>query len=257
MKWDAVQYDSVKAPQADAGKELIAMANIKSSDAVLDIGCGTGKLTLELSLLAHEGTVTGIDPSGEMLAKAGEISGGRDNMRFLLVPAQSMGFTGEFDLVFSNSALQWVPEQREVIGRVYRSLKKGGRVAFQLPAKNFCREFFAYTSAAITLLGFEKYFQQWQSPWYLPEKEEYENLLEEEGFGNIHVFSRDYRLVFNSVGDIISWWSSAGLRPFLELLPEREQEYFKYAVAMSYESNRTNRGIEFDFRRLFVFAEKR
>jgi hypothetical protein len=38
--------------------------------------------------------------------------------------------------------------------------------------------------------------------------------------------------------------------------PEREQEYFKYAVAMSYEKNRTERGIEFGFRRLFAFAEK-
>lgn len=52
MKWDAAQYDSVKAPQADAGKELVALAKVKDNDSVLDIGCGTGKLTLELSRLA-------------------------------------------------------------------------------------------------------------------------------------------------------------------------------------------------------------
>ena len=256
MKWDAVQYDSVKAPQVDAGRELIALANVKQNDSVLDIGCGTGKLTLEISRLASQGTVLGIDPSAEMLRKAEELSGARDNMRFMLLTGQSMEFADQFDLVFSNSALQWIQEQREVAGLVYRSLKKGGRIAFQLPAKDFCREFFDYTSAVITLLGYEKYFRNWQKPWYLPTKEEYEVLLKDTGFININVCSRDYRLVFGSVGDVIAWWSSAGLRPFLALLPAREQEYFKDAVAMSYESNRTDRGIEFDFRRLFAFAEK-
>ena len=256
MKWDAVQYDSVKAPQVDAGKELIALANVKQNDSVLDIGCGTGKLTLELSRLASGGTVVGIDPSGEMLEKAKGTSGAGDNIRFMLIPGQSMQFTDQFDLVFSNSALQWIQEQREVVGLVFRSLRKGGRIAFQLPAKDFCREFFAYTGAVITLLGYEKYFRNWQKPWYLPAKEEYETLLKDTGFKNISVFSKDYRIVFDSIGDVIAWWSSAGLRPFLELLSVREQEYFKYAVAMSYESNRTDRGIEFDFRRLFAFAEK-
>ena len=256
MKWDAAQYDSVKAPQVDAGKELIVMAKVKNSDSVLDIGCGTGRLTLELSRLASQGAVLGIDPSSEMLEKAEEISETRDNLRFMLLSGQSMHFADQFDLVFSNSALQWIREQQEVVHLVYRSLKKGGRIAFQLPAKNFCREFFAYTSDAIILLGYEKYFRNWQTPWYLPTEEEYETLLKSTGFRNINVFSKDYRLLFGSVGEVIAWWSSAGLRPFLDLLSGREQEYFQYAVAMSYESNRTDRRIEFGFRRLFAFAEK-
>jgi trans-aconitate 2-methyltransferase len=256
MKWDAAQYDSVKAPQVDAGKELIALAKVKKKDAVLDIGCGTGKLTLELSRLASQGTVLGIDPSAEMLEKAEHISEVCGNIRFRLMPAQSIGFSEEFELVFSNSALQWIHGQQEVIRLVYRALRKGGRIAFQLPAKNFCREFFAYTGAVINLLGYEKYFRNWQTPWYLPTKEEYQSLLKDAGFENINVYSKEYRLLFGSVGEVIAWWSSAGLRPFLELLSGKEQEYFKYAVAMSYESNRTGRGIEFDFRRLFAFAEK-
>lgn len=70
MRWDAEKYDTVKAPQVDAGRELIAEAGVKKTDSILDIGCGTGKLTAELAGLASEGSVTGIDPSGEMLDKA-------------------------------------------------------------------------------------------------------------------------------------------------------------------------------------------
>lgn len=35
MKWDAEKYDAVKAPQVDAGRELIAMAGVRENDSVL------------------------------------------------------------------------------------------------------------------------------------------------------------------------------------------------------------------------------
>jgi len=54
---------------------------------------------------------------------------------------------------------------------------------------------------------------------------------------------------------VLDWWTSAGLRPYLEMLCYKEQEYFRYSIAMSYENNRTEKGIDFDFRRLFAFAE--
>ena len=55
MKWDAEKYDSTKAPQIDAGRELITMAQVRNTDSILDIGCGTGKLTVELANLASNG----------------------------------------------------------------------------------------------------------------------------------------------------------------------------------------------------------
>jgi SAM-dependent methyltransferase len=57
MRWDAEKYDAVKAPQVDAGKELIAMAKVKDTDSVLDLGCGTGKLTVELAKRASIGLI--------------------------------------------------------------------------------------------------------------------------------------------------------------------------------------------------------
>jgi len=66
MRWDAEEYDAVrKPPQADAGRELISMAGVRVDDSVLDIGCGTGGLTMELARLAPKGSVTGIDSSRE------------------------------------------------------------------------------------------------------------------------------------------------------------------------------------------------
>jgi trans-aconitate methyltransferase len=256
MRWDAEKYDSVKAPQIDAGRELIAMAKVRDTDSILDIGCGTGTLTIELARLASKGNVIGIDPSEEMLEKARKVSADKGNINFIQIDAQSIDFTKRFNFAFSNSVFQWIKEQQQVMGFVYRSLKQGGRIAFQLPAKDFCREFFDYINNSIALLDLEKYYTNWVSPWYFPTKEEYETLLNNAGFGNINVSYKDYRLVFENVNEVLDSWVSTGLRPYLSVLPDKKQEYFKYAFAMNFENNRTTRGIEFDFRRLFAFAEK-
>lgn len=191
-----------------------------------------------------------------MLEKAREKAKTMGNIVMMKIAAQSMDFTGRFDLAFSNSALQWVKEQQEVIKLAYKSLKQGGRIAFQLPAKDFCREFFEYTSNAIASLNLKEIYSKWKSPWYFPTKEEYETLLNNAGFGNINVSYKDYRLVFVNVNEVLDSWVSTGLRPYLSVLPDKKQEYFKYAFAMNFENNRTTRGIEFVFRRLFAFAEK-
>lgn len=257
MKWDAEIYDAVKAPQVDAGRELIALADVRAGDEILDLGCGTGKLTAELARLAARGTVVGIDPSEEMLDKAKEASAGVKNVRYVRAPAQAMNFTGAFDLVFSNSAMQWIKEQEDVVRRIHRSLKPGGRIAVQAPARNFCLEFSTYTAEAIARLGMERYYTSWTSPWRFPGKEEFETILSDAGFGSLKVFYRDYRLQFPDTSAVLAWWASAGLRPYLEPLPDDDQLRFKAAFAEQFEKNRTERGIEFGFRRIFAFAEKK
>lgn len=256
MKWDAEKYDTVVAPQAEAGEELIDMADIHRADFVLDVGCGTGKLTARIAGFAHDGTVIGLDPSAEMLGRAKRLCQLRKNMVFIQMPAQAMDFDDQFDLIFSNSALHWIKEQEQVLGLVYNALRKGGRLAFQLPAENFCPEFFEYAEGALRELSLERFFAGWERPWFLPDRDTYRALLRSAGFKRLDVFYRDYDLQFSSVGEIIGWWSSAGLRPYLERLPERERDYFQYAMAMSFEKNRTPNGLGFNFKRLFAFGKK-
>jgi trans-aconitate methyltransferase len=140
---------------------------------------------------------------------------------------------------------------------VYHSLKGGGRIAFQAPARNFCLEFSTYTAETVGQLGLERYYTSWTSPWRFPGKEEFEALLADTGFESVKVFNRDYRLWFVDTSAVLAWWASAGLRPYLEPLPEDDRLRFKAVFAERFERNRTDDGIEFGFRRIFAFAEKK
>ncbi len=257
MRWDAEKYDLTHAPQIDAGRELIEMAGVSAGDSILDIGCGTGTLTVELARLAHKGEIVGIDPSKDMLDRAKDKCSAMSNISLRNIPAQAMDFNGAFDLVFSNSALQWIKEQEDVIARTYRALKSNGRIAVQMPAKDFCWTLTENIHSAISALGLEKKYNRMESPWRFPLKEEMHGFLMDAGFGNINIFFRDYVLLFESINEVLEWGVSAGLRPFLTPLSKKKQERFKYAFAMGFENYRTEKGIEFNFKRLFAFAEKR
>jgi trans-aconitate 2-methyltransferase len=256
MKWDAEVYDSVKSPQTDAGAELIALAGVQADDATLDIGCGTGRLTLELARLAHSGKVVGIDPSAEMLNRAGEVSSAVDTICLMNICAQQMDFTNEFDLIYSNSALQWIKEQEDVIARSYKALKSGGRIALQLPARDFCWAMMENIYSVISALRLDSVYKKMEFPWRFPVKNEMEGFLRDAGFANIKTFYKEYTIVFDSVNDVLDWGVSAGLRPFLAPLSVKKQDWFKYAFAMGFESYRAEKGIEFGFKRLFAFGEK-
>ncbi|MBI5074267.1 MAG: methyltransferase domain-containing protein [Nitrospirae bacterium] len=257
MRWDAAKYDATHSPQSDVGRDLIAMAKVKADDHVLDIGCGTGTLTLKLARLAAGGKVVGLDPSAEMLEIAGQKAQAAGNITLIRRSAQEMNFSAEFDIAFSNSALQWIPEQEAVMALTYRALKNGGRLALQVPAKDFCWELTDNIHIAAGVVGMQSAFSKMGSPWRFPLKEEFGALLQDAGFSDVQTFYREYKLSFASINDVLDWGESAALRPYLPLMNEEKQERFKYAFAMNFENYRTERGIEFEFRRLFALAEKR
>jgi trans-aconitate methyltransferase len=243
MRWDAEKYDRVNVQQFESGRELIALAHVKETDSILDLGCGTGKLAAEMARLASRGSVTGIDSSIDMIKRARERCNGLSNVTLEHISAQAMSYTGKFDLVFSNLALQWINDIHRVSGLIYQSLKRGGKIAFQLPASNFSPEFFDCISRSIRDLEYEMIFRDWRPPWYLPTENDYLEFLFITGFENIRVFTKKYRLMFESTDNVVDWWS-LGLKRF------------QYAFAMNSEQCRSNGVIEFGMHRLFAFGEK-
>ncbi len=106
----AEKYDKVSKYQYINGLSLVNKLNISSIHKVLDVGCGTGRLTLKLvGNVAH---ITGIDPSPQRIEvarrKLTKMNPG--NVTFELGSSDDIGRYGEdvFDVVYPNAVFHWI-----------------------------------------------------------------------------------------------------------------------------------------------------
>ncbi len=99
--WNAAAYAQNGRFVAEFGASLIEWLQPRSGERLLDLGCGDGALSLQLAEAG--GVVVGLDASEELVACA--VARGLDAR---LGDGHALGFTGEFDAVFSNAALHWM-----------------------------------------------------------------------------------------------------------------------------------------------------
>jgi 2-polyprenyl-3-methyl-5-hydroxy-6-metoxy-1,4-benzoquinol methylase len=96
---------------------------------VLDFGCGTGLLTLELQPYVH--SITGVDSSPGMLAvldKKISTSGLTNVKTGLFDPENSGSLTGDYDLIVSSMTFHHIPETREMLTLLGTHIRPGGKI---------------------------------------------------------------------------------------------------------------------------------
>lgn len=124
---------------------IIEMANIRRGDTVLDVGCGSGNLTLTAkSYVGACGSVCGVDASPEMIdvARKKAERKGFDASFDLGLIEQLPYPDSTFDVVISRLVIHHLPDDLKQMGvaEIFRVLKPGGRfflVDFKLPANRF------------------------------------------------------------------------------------------------------------------------
>ena len=91
-------------------EELIPKLRLTGNEAVLDIGCGIGKITARIASCMPQGCVIGIDNSEEMikLARSKFPQTTYLNVSFQVMDARKLTFKEQFDRVFSNAVLHWI-----------------------------------------------------------------------------------------------------------------------------------------------------
>jgi ubiquinone/menaquinone biosynthesis C-methylase UbiE len=109
---------------------VVNLSGIKRNDRILDIGCGTGLLSLKF-LHKTDCTITAIDNSSEMLRIFQEkiekfnLTG---KIHCEQKPAEDMNFKpDQFHIIASTVALHHVKFKEPVIKKIYDFLKDGGR----------------------------------------------------------------------------------------------------------------------------------
>lgn len=103
---------------------------VQPGDDILDIGCGTGLLTLELARAVGDGgSITGIDPSREMLGTARKRCAGRQHVKVMEGTADSIPADDDsFDRIISVQVFEYLTDIPTALRELARVLRPGGRV---------------------------------------------------------------------------------------------------------------------------------
>jgi ubiquinone/menaquinone biosynthesis C-methylase UbiE len=141
----------------------IDQALIKPGDSVLDVGCGTGEITLPAKTRAKNGNVYGIDPAPEMITVARKKAARKGlEIDFRVAVIESLPFPdASMDVVTSSLMMHHLPEDLKARGlaEIYRVLKPGGRLLiadFMRPTGSFLNHLFiAFTRHQRLQVGIE------------------------------------------------------------------------------------------------------
>ncbi len=215
--------------------ELIRRMEIRGDEHLLDIGCGDGKITAVLSSLLPEGRVLGIDASSEMIdfARKRYPKERYPNLSWEVVDASRLPFNGEFDVVFSNACLHWIPDQRPVLTGIERSLRPGGRVYLRMRGRGELGRLEMILMELIMSKRWREHFSRWSGGFGFHDPEDYRAWLSEAGLRPVRVELVKRPIAFRGreglAGHIRTTWL-----PFTLRIPEEEREEFIYRMVDRY-----------------------
>jgi trans-aconitate methyltransferase len=168
--WNPAAYDSNARFVTDLGMPVVELLAPCPGERILDLGCGDGPLTAKLAALGCD--VVGIDGSPAMVAAARALG-----LDARLMDAQALEFNGEFDAVFSNAALHWMPRGADVAAGVWRALRPGGRFVGEFGGRDNVAAITTALNQARVRRGFAPV-----TPWFNPGPGDYAALLVAQGF---------------------------------------------------------------------------
>ena len=222
MPWDPKQYHKFQAERSTPFFDLLALVEVRPNLKVVDLGCGTGELTRQLADTLPNSNVTGLDSSMQMLEKAAAYTG--TNLHF--EQGDQAQLTGEWDLIFSNAALQWSENHAELIPYLYQRLTPGGQIAVQVPSNHnhISHQLYRETASEEPFKSLLNGFQRYAPVLSI---EEYARLFFECGAENIIVFEKVYPHVLEDSGAVVEWVSGTALVPYFERLGQHKEEFLQ------------------------------
>jgi len=250
MPWNPNLYHKFQAERSAPFYDLLALVEVRPNLKVIDLGCGTGELTRQLADQLPGSDVTGLDSSPQMLEKAAAFAS--PGLRFELGDQSQL--TGEWDLIFSNAALQWTENHAELIPNLYRKLTPGGQMAVQIPSNHNHISHQIYRETAnedlfkFILQGFQRY-----AP--VLAIDDYARIFFNCGAENIVVFEKVYAHVLEDADAVVEWISGTALVPYFERLGKHKDEFVE-SIRKKMRAAMPDSPVFYPFKRTLFSARK-
>ena len=254
-QWDSALYLKYEQERTQPSRDLAARLPQKGVARVLDVGCGPGNSTHVLRRHYPGAYVLGVDGSEDMVGRARQTYP-QENWQVCKAPDGFRRLPHDFDVVFSNACIQWIPSHHTLVPAMMELIRPGGMLAVQVPM-NFHEPVHRIIEAVVHSAKWNGSFSE-KRIFHTLAPEEYYALLS--GISsNVFLWQTTYYHIMDSVEDILDWYRGTGLRPYLEQLGPDEKDSFegdiRRLLGESYPAQKNGK-IIFRFPRFFFTAVK-
>ncbi len=131
--WDAETYEKIGTPMRGWAQQVIEDLALRGDETVLDAGCGSGSVTLDLWKKLPRGKIYAVDGSPQMIEKLKRTLAERGIKNIVAVQSDltKLQLTEQVDVVFSNAVFHWIPDDDGLFGSLARATKHDGRLRAQ------------------------------------------------------------------------------------------------------------------------------
>ena len=256
--WNPDQYLKFADERTRPCHDLAARVAVKQLRRVIDLGCGPGNSTQVLAERWPEARITGLDSSADMIAAARKT---QLSCEWIVSDAAAWAASAgeEFDLVFSNAAMQWLPDHAALFPKLLGRVAPGGALAIQMPANFDAPPHRLMREIAASPEWRAKFGEGKVREWHVHDEAFYYDVLSPLAV-RVDFWLTDYVHVLPDVAGIVEWYKGTGMRPFLEALgsdDDRNRFTAEYLQRLGhYYKPQQDGRVLFPFRRIFLIAHQ-
>ncbi|MBL7706639.1 MAG: methyltransferase domain-containing protein [Taibaiella sp.] len=253
MPWNPEVYNQFKSIRFQPFFDLIDLIEHKREMKAVDLGCGTGEQTAILARRFEDARFLGIDSSASMLAAG---PGTTERLNFRQSSTEEwLQEAPTWDLVFSNAALQWSEDHKNLFPQLIGKLNPGGQLAVQMPYQpgNVLNQLLAELAGEGP---YQSQLKNWNRPSSVLTLDEYAQILFENGLKDMQLFQKIYPIIAEDSDTLFRFISGSALIPYLERLSEEQGEVFQAAFKKKIALAFPRFPAIYAFKRLLIYGRR-
>jgi trans-aconitate 2-methyltransferase len=253
--WNAERYHDLSSPQQAWGRRVLERLPLSGGEDVLDLGCGTGRITQELHRRLPNGRLVGADRSDAMVETAAAwLREHAPGTQVVQADGAALPFRRAFDAIFSTATFHWILDHAALFRSIITALKPGGRLVAQCGGAGNLAVLRARADRLRGEPRFENYYDEWVEPWYYADIESTRRRLAAAGFVEIDVSLEEAPTPFTDADAFREFIATVCVRHHLAPLPVIERKLFLAELTLAAAAD--SPPLTLDYWRLNISAKR-
>jgi trans-aconitate 2-methyltransferase len=203
------------------GLGVLERLDLQGHEAVLDAGCGSGRITQALIERVPDGHVIAVDLSGSMVQAARQRLGETADIR--QANLLELELAEPVDAILSTATFHWISDHDRLFRTLHTALRPGGRLVAQCGGEGNIDVLRGQADEILARAPYAEHFGDWSPPWHYANPEQTAERLGKAGFGEVSCWLKPAPTRPEYAREFLS---TIVLGPHVQHLPEHLRDQF-------------------------------